>query len=252
MTEEELKNKCKERAKIFQQAMESCKSSNPMDCIEWFADRIADLEKENAKLKSECRTCVYTDSPCVLSDYPSKNGVCSHYKNVFEENEELKEQHKVDLRQIQAILNQRSIQNKKLIKANCDLAIEGRDIKIMELEEENKRLLKENSELSARIERVITENAELKEENNKLLDVINNQDVEIADLEKRLKESEHNKKTVVHLSECISDIQDKQLEQAKKIINWFIQWNYGCCDIPDYKDIVKQAEQFLKENGGKK
>ena len=44
------------------------------------------------------------------------------------------------------------------IKANCDLAIEGRDIKIMELEQEN----------------------------NKLLDVINNQDVKIADLEKQL------------------------------------------------------------------
>lgn len=52
MTDEELKNKCKERAKIFQQAMESCKSSNLMDCIEWFADRIADLEKENAGLKA--------------------------------------------------------------------------------------------------------------------------------------------------------------------------------------------------------
>ncbi len=51
MTEEELKKKCTERAKIFQQAMESCKSSSPMDCIEWFADRIADLEKENAELK---------------------------------------------------------------------------------------------------------------------------------------------------------------------------------------------------------
>ncbi len=51
---------------------------------------IADLEKENADLKSECRTCVYTDSPCVLSDYPSKDGVCSHYKNVFEENAELR------------------------------------------------------------------------------------------------------------------------------------------------------------------
>ena len=51
MTEEELKNKCKERAKIFQQAMESCKSSNPIDCIEWFADRIAELEKENAELR---------------------------------------------------------------------------------------------------------------------------------------------------------------------------------------------------------
>ena len=53
MTEEELKNKCKERAKIFQQAMESCKSSSPMDCIEWFADRIAGLEKENAELKEQ-------------------------------------------------------------------------------------------------------------------------------------------------------------------------------------------------------
>ena len=64
MTEEELKNKCKERAKIFQQAMESCKSSNPIDCIEWFADRIADLEKENAELKehhkSVCETLTNT------------------------------------------------------------------------------------------------------------------------------------------------------------------------------------------------
>ena len=51
MTEEELKNKCTERAKIFQQAMESCHSSSPIDCIEWFADKIADLEKENAELK---------------------------------------------------------------------------------------------------------------------------------------------------------------------------------------------------------
>lgn len=51
MNKEKLKNKCTERAKIFQQAMESCKSSSPIDCIEWFADRIVDLEKENAELK---------------------------------------------------------------------------------------------------------------------------------------------------------------------------------------------------------
>lgn len=51
MTEKELKNKCKERAKIFQQAMESCKSSSPMDCIEWFADRIAELEAQIEKVK---------------------------------------------------------------------------------------------------------------------------------------------------------------------------------------------------------
>ena len=52
MTKDEMKNKCAERTRIFQQAMESCKSSNPIDCIEWFADRIADLEKENAELKA--------------------------------------------------------------------------------------------------------------------------------------------------------------------------------------------------------
>ena len=51
MTDEELKNKCIERVKIFQQAMESCHSSNPIACIEWFADRIKELEKENAELK---------------------------------------------------------------------------------------------------------------------------------------------------------------------------------------------------------
>lgn len=45
MTKEELKDKCAERAKIFQEAMESCKSSNPVDCIEWFADKIIELEK---------------------------------------------------------------------------------------------------------------------------------------------------------------------------------------------------------------
>ena len=39
----------------------------------------------------------------------------------------------------------------------------------------------------------------------------------------------------------------EQLEQATAIIKKFIQWNYGCCNIPDYKEIVKQAEQFLKE-----
>lgn len=44
------------------------------------------------------------------------------------------------------------------LKANCDLAIEGRDVKIKELEEEN----------------------------NKFLDVISNYEVKIADLEKQI------------------------------------------------------------------
>ena len=33
---------------------------------------------------------MYTDTPCIRSDYSSKNGVCDHYKNVFDENTKLK------------------------------------------------------------------------------------------------------------------------------------------------------------------
>lgn len=89
------------------------------------------------------------------------------------------------------------------------------------------------------------------EENNRLLDVINGQDVKIADLEKKVKEIEHNKKTVVHLSECISDIQDKQIEQAKKIIerlcNAVRTLNNPNTELTDVDDFLSEAEQFIKE-----
>ena len=65
------------------------------------------------------------------------------------------------------------------IKANCDLAIEGRDVKIKELEQEN----------------------------NKLLDVINNQDVKIADLEEQIKQIEK-----------VSDYNADQLTKAKELL----------------------------------
>jgi len=71
MTKEELKKKCKERAKIFQQAMESCHSSSPMDCIEWFADRIAELEAQIEKMKN-CRNC----------KNEKIEGVCGHFTQV--------------------------------------------------------------------------------------------------------------------------------------------------------------------------
>lgn len=59
MTDVELKKKCKERAKIFQQAMESCHSTSLMDCIEWFADRIAELETQIEKMKC-CYNCKHS------------------------------------------------------------------------------------------------------------------------------------------------------------------------------------------------
>lgn len=54
--------------------------------------RITELEKENTELKSECRRCVYSDCPCILSDYgKDRNGICNHFKDVFDRNAELKE-----------------------------------------------------------------------------------------------------------------------------------------------------------------
>jgi len=90
--------------------------------------RIAELEKENADLKSECRRCVYTDCPCVLSDYGKKNGICDHFKDVFDE-------------------------VTKLVKKNEDLETEN-----IQLENDNlitQRLLK-------KIEKLEKENATLK------------------------------------------------------------------------------------------
>lgn len=56
-------------------------------------EQMAKLSEENAELKCECRRCVYSDSPCILSDYGKDgNGICDHFKDVFDENAELKEQ----------------------------------------------------------------------------------------------------------------------------------------------------------------
>ena len=75
---------------LYYRKLESTSTSDLVDILRERDRRITQLEKENTKLKSECRTCVYTDTPCVRSDYSSKNGVCDHCKNVFEENSKLK------------------------------------------------------------------------------------------------------------------------------------------------------------------
>lgn len=155
---------------------------------------------------------------------------------------------------------------------------------IKELEKENKHL-KEEMEIMTNFCGACKKKHE--EENNKLLDIINGQDVkiadlekqvkyyeqqlsamekgvcdvckvkdadyyekQIADLEKKLKESEHNKKTVVHLSDCVSDIQDKQIEQAKEIIKNLLilkDDHFGNTKMEWRVEVTEQAEQFLKE-----
>ena len=107
------------------------------------------------------------------------------------------------------------------IKANCDLAIEGRDIKIMELEQEN----------------------------NKLLDVINNQDVKIADLEKMLSEQYPDLKQSLGWANKRENENVERLKQAKEIIRTFLNM-----PMPNNEEVfadvgmfLTKAEQFLKE-----
>lgn len=82
--------------------------------------KIEQLEKENVKLKCNCRTCVYMDSPCVPSDYSNKDGVCSHYKNVLDENTELRglvNQYKASKCSSISLVNRNMIMFEQLTKA---------------------------------------------------------------------------------------------------------------------------------------
>ena len=90
MNEEELKQKCKERAKIFQQAMESCHSSSPIDCIEWFADRIAELETQIEKMK-RCEICKHYSRMCRCSYHSTSVKNCKENGMKLFELKEIKE-----------------------------------------------------------------------------------------------------------------------------------------------------------------
>ena len=107
------------------------------------------------------------------------------------------------------------------IKANCDLAIEGRDVKIMELERKLEQTEKDLADYQFNYPSI----KKLEQENNKLLDVINGQDVKIADLEKQ------NKK-----------LQDR-LELYKKafcvFVNWADECDFGYDNIPDAYEKYK-------------
>ena len=123
MTEEEIKEYwrtayCNEKHKReeLEESLEKLQKST-FNMIDERNNRITDLEKENADLKCECRTCVYTDSPCVRSDYPSKNGICSHYKNVFEANADLKKEWQEQVQKATDEGYARTLQTMQLTKA---------------------------------------------------------------------------------------------------------------------------------------
>ena len=118
------------------------------------------------------------------------------------------------------------------IKANCDLAIEGRDVKIMELEQKLEQTEKDLADYQFNYPSI----KELEKENSKLLDVINNQDVKIADLEKQIEQIEK-----------VSDYNADQLTKAKEFLQRFIETSNPIYFEEDRQKVKTQAEQFLKE-----
>ena len=116
--------------------------------------------------------------------------------------------------------------------------------------EELEGLLINSKRLSDEIERAQRKQiAELKEENNKLLDVINNQDVKIADLEKMLSEQYPDLKQSLDWANKRENENVERLKQAKEIIRTFLNM-----PMPNNEEVfadvgmfLTKAEQFLKE-----
>lgn len=83
MNEEEL------FCKLFPEYAVNGKPLSPY--FDLFESGYEQSEKHIAEHKCECERCIHTDCPCVLSDYgKDRNGICDHFKDVFDENLELK------------------------------------------------------------------------------------------------------------------------------------------------------------------
>ena len=135
-----------------------------------------------------------------------------------------------------------------------------KDKQIAELTEENENL--QQKYLSESYEK-----SKLVSENNRLLDVINNQDVKIADLESQIKVLEQNiedteicekalKERNKHLDAAltgkalISNERKEQLEQANQLIKDYLRIaNCVIADKPEFEKLTKKAKRFLKGAG---
>lgn len=94
------------------------------------------------------------------------------------------------------------------LKANCDLAIEGRDVKVMELEEENTELKSELTKKADTNHTLVEQMADMEIENEQLKAQIESNQKYIADLE------ESNNAGSVYISNL-----ENQIEKMKCCIN---------------------------------
>jgi uncharacterized protein YdcH (DUF465 family) len=115
------------------------------------------------------------------------------------------------------------------IKANCDLALEGRDVKIMELEKENEQLTVSYETLKLHDEEEI---GMLKSENAEL---------------KRIIDNDVDKKIYVQLAEKakLADVQKEQLTKAKFLLKQLVDaFPKSYSDV--VKDTLDEARKFVQ------
>lgn len=129
------------------------------------------------------------------------------------------------------------------IKANCDLAIEGRDVKIMEHEQQIEKMRKKDElkkvasvwnylrtvGAETRIAELEKENAELKRDKEDLIFVRNAKADHICEL----------KDLLAKAKEMLQTVFDKWVEER-----WILQSEK---EVKQIENLMKQAEQFLEK-----
>lgn len=140
------------------------------------------------------------------------------------------------------------------IKANCDLAIEGRDVKIKELELEltvEKDLHQEETNLHLHAEEYTKSLEQKLEQTEKDLTDYQFNYPKIKELEKEnagLKARLNAINLLTPELEKRSKLKNQQLTKAKELFERFLGlgnlWDLGC---KDYFPLRKEVEQFLKE-----
>ena len=157
-----------------------------------------------------------------MTEYEIKR-LCETIKTLIQENTDLEKENRLLGERCNQLLKDKGDLTDQIanIKANCDLAIEGRDVKIMELKKENAGLEKESNRLflegAKRVEELEKENADLRN-NGFTVSAMTEQQLKVA-----LKKGEQLEKENAELKE--------QIEKMKRHCNCKHRDSEGYCEV---------------------
>lgn len=145
-----------------------------------------DLLKEITELKCECRRCVYYPGySCIPSDFgKDRIGICNHFKDVFDENVELKEE--LNYAKTHCLFYSDCPTQKELAVYKSKVETLSGDIPWSELKDKSE-VIKENVELKETNKQLISKCECLTKRNDGLQDLLSN---DIDTLEQLIKAKE--------------------------------------------------------------